>query len=280
MNDPKPTYAPDTNNPANDSPMSLALRQLQLTLRSPVFWIVVATAVFLTAMAGPYYTLERLNFPERLVYWGGTIVLSALTMTFLSAFAHRLTEATSLNWVLVATLAGLAGVVPVTASVYLSEGVATGFKEGWLDGVGFFRLAMFVAPSLIGVTLVVNALFEFRVVGQTAPLQEAQPKTLTLLQSKLPHHLGHEIVTVQAQDHYVEVTTLKGSALVLMRLGDAVRDLEPLGGLQVHRSWWVNPAHIARTETGKSGQELVMQNGPRVPVGRSFRNAAKAALQK
>lgn len=280
MNGPKPTCAPSTKNHANDRPLSLALRQLQLTLRSPVFWIVVWAAVVLTAMAGPYYTLERLTFPERLVYWGGTIVLSALTMSFLSTFAYRLAEATSLNWVLVAALAGLAGVVPVTASVYLSEGIATGFEDGWRDGVGFFRLAMFVAPSLIGVTLAVNALFEFRIVGKEAPLPETPKRALTLLQSKLPHHLGHDIVTVQAQDHYVEVTTLKGSAMVLMRLGDVVRDLEPLGGLQVHRSWWINPAHLLRTQMGKSGQELVMRTGPRVPVGRSFRSALKATLHK
>lgn len=280
MIQPKPTYAPDTKKPANDRPLSLALRQLQATLAGPVFWIVIGAAVVLTAMAGPYYTLERLSFPERLVYWGVTILLSALTMTFLSTFAYRLTDAKSLNWVLVAILAGLAGVVPVTGSVYLSEGIATGFEEGWLNGVGFFTLAMFVAPSLIGVTLVVNALFEFRVVGQDRPVPESQAQTATLLQSKLPHHLGHEIAAVQAQDHYVEVTTLKGSAMVLMRLGDAVRDLEPLGGLQVHRSWWVNPDHLVRTETGKNGQELVMKTGLRVPVGRSFRKALKDVLQK
>lgn len=232
----------------------------------------------LTAMAGPYYTLERLSFPERLVYWGINIPLSALTMTFLSTFAYRLTEAKSLNWVSVAILAGLAGVLPVTGSVYLSEGIATGFTEGWLDGLGFFRQAMSVAPSLVGVTLVVNALFEFRVVGQEGHAPEQPRQTVTLLQSKLPHHLGHDIIAVQAQDHYVEVTTLKGSAMILMRLGDAVRDLEPLGGLQVHRSWWINPAHLIRTETCKSGQELVMTSGLRIPVGRSFRKALKKVL--
>ncbi|TNJ39151.1 LytTR family DNA-binding domain-containing protein [Phaeobacter sp. B1627] len=277
---PKPSYASDTKNPGNGSPMSLALRQLQATLASPVFWIVVGTAVGLTAMAGPYYTLERLSFPERLVYWGVTIPLSALTMTVLSTVAFRLTKARSLNWVIVTVLVGLVGVLPVTGSVYLSEGIATGFEDGWLDGVSFFRLALFVAPSLIGVTLVVNALFEFRVVGQDSAVLEPPPQSETLLQSKLPHHLGHEIVTVQARDHYAEVTTLKGSAMVLMRLGDAVRDLEPLGGLQVHRSWWVNLAHLARTETGKSGQELVMKTGQRVPVGRSFRKALKEALRE
>lgn len=278
---PKPTYASDTKNPANASLLSLALRQLQASLATPVFWIVVGAAVVLTAMAGPYYTMERLTFPERLVYWGITIPLASLTMTFLSITANRLTEARAAHWAVAAGLAGLAGVVPVVSSVYLSEGIATGFEAGWLDGIGFFKLAMYVAPSLIGVTLVVNALFAFRVVGEQSaqPVPAPVPQGVTVLQSKLPHHLGHEIVTVQAQDHYVDVTTLKGNALVLMRLGDAVLDLEPLGGLQVHRSWWINPAHLTRTETGKSGQELVMTTGLRVPVGRSYRKALKAALQ-
>ncbi|MEM6940018.1 MAG: LytTR family DNA-binding domain-containing protein [Pseudomonadota bacterium] len=264
--------------------MSLTLRQLQATLSGPIFWIVVGAAGLLAAMAGPYYTLERLSFSERLVYWGLTVPLSAVMMTFLSIFAYRLTEARSLNWVLVAVLAGLTGVLPVMGTVYLSEGIATGFGSGWLDGVGFLSLAVHVTPALIGVTLLVNALFEFSVVGQAPPASDQYPdpnaQGITMLQSKLPHHLGHDIVMVQAQDHYVEVTTLKGSALILMRLGDAVRDLSPLGGLQVHRSWWINPAHLIRTEAGKNGPELIMATGQRVPVGRSFRKALKQATRK
>lgn len=64
-----------------------------------------------------------------------------------------------------------------------------------------------------------------------------------------------------------------------MRLGDAVRDLEPLSGLQVHRSWWVNPAYLVRIQTGKSGHKRLVQTGTTVPVGRSFRKALRAALK-
>lgn len=236
-------------------------------------------AVVLVAMAGPYYTLEGLSFPERLVYWGVTIPLSTLVMTFLSVFAYRVTEETSLHWAFVAILAGLGGVLPVVGSVYLSEALATGFKPGWFAGVGVIQLAMHVTPALIGVTLLVNALFEFDVIGTERSAPAATRPQTTLLQGKLPAHLGHEIVTMRAQDHYVEVTTPKGSAMILMRLGDAVRDLEPLGGVQVHRSWWVNPAHLIRVETGRNGQELVMTTGSKVPVGRSFRKTVKDVLR-
>ena len=67
----KAGYVSDMKNPANDSQVALALRQVQEVARGAAFWIVVGAAVLIAAVAGPYYTLERLSFPERLVYWGG-----------------------------------------------------------------------------------------------------------------------------------------------------------------------------------------------------------------
>lgn len=267
-------------NPASGTPMSLALRQLQSTISGPVFWIVTGVAVFLAALAGPYFTLERMSFPERLVYWGTTVVLSTVIMTFLSIYAHRLTEARNWNWAVIAVLAGVVGIVPVVGSIYLAEGLATGFAPGWSNMSGFGRLALYVAPTLIAVTLVVNLLIVLQGANEPSASADATPPppTLTLLQSKLPHHLGHDIISVQARDHYVEVTTPQGSAMVLMRLRDVVQDLEPLGGMQVHRSWWVNLSHVLRTEKGTSGPELVLTSDQRVLVGRSFRAAVRAAL--
>lgn len=266
-------------NPANDGPMSLTLRQVQGMARGVAFWIVVGGAVLIAAVAGPYYTLERLSFPERLVYWGMVIGVSSLVMTFLSVLAHRVTAARGWNWALVALLAGTAGVLPVLGTVWLADGLATAFGSG---GVRIGTLAAYVAPSVIGVTLAVNAYIEVQ--ERRAPLASAVPQAVsgqaapTVLQGKLPHHLGREIVAVRAQDHYLEVTTPKGSCMVLMRLGDAVRDLEGLNGMQVHRSWWINLAHVARTERGANGPEIVLTTGGRVPVGRSYRAAFRAAV--
>ena len=76
----------------------------------------------------------------------------------------------------------------------------------------------------------------------------------------------------------MEVTTPKGSAMVLMRLGDAAADLGPRG-LQVHRSWWINPDHIAEVTRGANGPELRMSTGTHIPVGRAFRAAFDAVRQ-
>lgn len=273
----KAGYVSDMKNPANDSAMALTLRQVQQVARGAAFWIVVGGAVLVAAIAGPYYTLERLSFPERLVYWGVVIALSSVIMTFLSVLAHRVTAAGGWNWALVAVLAGMVGVLPVLGTVWLADGLADVFGSG---GPGIGTLAAYVAPSVIGVTVAVNAYIEVqgRQVPDVVAAATRGDAVVTVLQGKLPHHLGREIVALRAQDHYLEVTTLKGSCMVLMRLGDAVRDLEGLNGMQVHRSWWINLAHIARVEKGGNGPEIVLTTGARVPVGRSYRVAFRAAM--
>ena len=279
MRQAKTGYVSDMENTVNDGPVALALRQLQRQISGPAFWIVVGGMVLIAAVAGPYYTLERLNFAERLVYWGVIIGMSALIMTFLSVLAHRVTEARGWNWALVAVLAGIAGILPVLGTVLLAGWLTTGFGSG---GPGIITLAAYVAPSVIGVTLAVNAYIEVQQSMSPAANPASAPRqadgAAAVLQGKLPHHLGHDIVAVRAQDHYLEVTTTKGQCMVLMRLGDAVSDLAPLPGMQVHRSWWISLAHVARVEKGANGPEVVMSDGQRVPVGRSYRAAFRAGM--
>lgn len=278
MTRPKLTYVSDPQNTANDDPMSLARRQMQRILGGPIFWIIVSATSIVTAMAGPYFTLDRFTFLERLVYWGTTVTVSAVVMTALSVYGYRASQLSRLHWAAISIIAALIGILPVVGSLYLAEGLATGFTAGWLTLADFPALLLSVAPTLVFVTLVVHAVIHYQDAEQGTGADTQAPPTApspTLLQSKLPHHLGHDIISVQAQDHYVEVTTPKGVATVLMRLKDAVKDLEPLGGFQVHRSWWVNPAHVLRSEKGASGRELVLSSGDKIPIGRSFRKALR-----
>jgi DNA-binding LytR/AlgR family response regulator len=62
------------------------------------------------------------------------------------------------------------------------------------------------------------------------------PKFLERLPLKLR---GAEVWAVEAEDHYLRLHTSKGQDLILMRLADAVAELEGIEGAQVHRSWWV-----------------------------------------
>ncbi len=109
----------------------------------------------------------------------------------------------------------------------------------------------------------------------------AEPDAAVVLRSPLvallPAKVGTEILALQAEDHYVRVYTAVGSALVRYRFGDAIRDLEPLGGLQVHRSFWVRKSAVERLDTGTNPWLLTLRGGQQVPVSQAFRTAVRNA---
>lgn len=92
----------------------------------------------------------------------------------------------------------------------------------------------------------------------------------TLLERLPPRLRSAKILAVASEDHYLRVYTEAGSELVLMRLSDAVRALEGLDGLQVHRSWWVARAAVADIARANGRMTLTLVNGVEAPVSRTF----------
>ncbi|MCW5744888.1 MAG: LytTR family transcriptional regulator [Alphaproteobacteria bacterium] len=94
---------------------------------------------------------------------------------------------------------------------------------------------------------------------------------------RLPAPLGRDLLALEMEDHYARVHTALGSTLILLRLRDAVAELGDDSGLQVHRSWWVAHNAVAHTERDGGKLVLVLRNGLRVPVSKTYRDAVKAA---
>ncbi len=109
--------------------------------------------------------------------------------------------------------------------------------------------------------------------GEPSPVIEnlhaPSPGTAGRLIHRLPLHLRGTILCLEMEDHYVRVHTDRGSALVLLRLGDAMAEAGH-SGQQVHRSWWVSDGAIERFErTGRTGQ-LHLSVGIKVPVSQRY----------
>ncbi|WP_310468911.1 LytTR family DNA-binding domain-containing protein [Sphingomonas sp.] len=108
-------------------------------------------------------------------------------------------------------------------------------------------------------------------VAQTSPA--AFPSTLL---KRLPPAIGSDILALETEDHYLRVHAAAGSALILMRMADAVALLDPRLGAQVHRRWWVAEAAVAAMRSDGHKLSLCLTNQTEVPVGRTFAAAAKA----
>ena len=80
---------------------------------------------------------------------------------------------------------------------------------------------------------------------------------------------------MEAEDHYLRIRTDAGSALILMRLGDALEALASRDGFRTHRSWWVarTAVEAARWKAGRGA--LTLSDGSTAPVSRTYAPALK-----
>ena len=87
--------------------------------------------------------------------------------------------------------------------------------------------------------------------------------------NRLSPALGSELLALEMEDHYVRAHTRLGSDLVLMRMRDAVAELDGLEGEQVHRSWWVARDAVAGVTRDGRNLRLQLDNGLEAPVARN-----------
>jgi hypothetical protein len=97
------------------------------------------------------------------------------------------------------------------------------------------------------------------------------------LQRLPPKLAGAELYAVQAQDHYLRLHTSRGTDLILMRLSDAMAELEGLEGAQTHRSWWVARSAVAEVRRSDGRAVLTLKDGASFPVSRTYARALRAA---
>jgi hypothetical protein len=98
------------------------------------------------------------------------------------------------------------------------------------------------------------------------------------LRSELPGGPSGVIQCLEMEDHYVRVHDEHTSALVLMRLTDAIEALGEDSGLRVHRSWWVARNAVTGLERQGRNFRIRLANGLAVPVSQSYRQAVITAF--
>ncbi|HEY8615178.1 LytTR family DNA-binding domain-containing protein [Phenylobacterium sp.] len=222
------------------------------------FGIAGVAAVFLT-LSGAFGTHDA-PAGLRLLYW---ILLMAVGALW-GGLVARLFLRTAIRQRLGLWRGGIAAAAVMSAPFTLVVWAASTLilKDGMP-----LRLAPFLFVPVFVVSLMmfaVNLVVETR---RAAPGAPAPPKFLERLPLKLR---GAEVWAVEAEDHYLRLHTSKGQDLILMRLADAVAELEGIEGMQVHRSWWVARNAIADARRGDGRATLTLKDGSEVPVSRTY----------
>ena len=230
--------------------------------------VALATGVFM-ALIGALGTGEA-PLVVRLGFWitlmsAGTIIGHAVT-----AFAVRweLFENRPWTWVAVTSVV----ITPPLSVVVWFVSTVT-FRRPWTPSSIILQAPTVLIVSLAMTTLTV--LTQRRpILTHAATSEGGLPPFLERLPDKLR---GSEIYAVEAEDHYLRLHTSRGHDLILMRLADAVRELEGLEGAQVHRSWWVAKSAVADVARGNGRAALTLKSGTVAPVSRTFARALREA---
>jgi len=221
--------------------------------------VTLAAAAFM-ALAGAFGS-DSAPIVPRFAYWLALMLLGWLWGAFVSRFAfNRLVPS---NWLWLRVIgSSLAIAVPFSGVVAYAGALV--FDNHY----SAFTIPGLVA-SVTAVTLVmvsINVLIDRQSSGVTSASAEP-PKFLERLPLKLR---GAEVWAVEAEDHYLRLHTSKGQGLILMRLSDAIAELEGIEGAQTHRSWWVARDAITGAVRGDGRATLTLKDGAEAPVSRSY----------
>ncbi|MEO1224125.1 MAG: LytTR family DNA-binding domain-containing protein [Pseudomonadota bacterium] len=251
---------------ANDSPMSLALRETRGIARAPRAWVGLAVIAALIGLIGPFGTFDALTLPERLAYWAANVAATFFTATFAITLAEAWLSQRIASRPLTLVLAALLAAVPVTIIV-LTIAKTTGADPRALDIAVLYLYCAFITLGVALLSILVRT-------PKPAAMPDLAPPPLL---GRLPLAKRGRLIRLSAQDHYTEVVTDAGSELVLMRLADAIAEAAPTEGLRIHRSHWVANWAVTCSHRRAGRVFVTLKDGGEVPVSRSQINAARAA---
>lgn len=234
--------------------------------------ICVVLALIFTVLG--VYDSDNMAWPIRMIFWTVIMCIGGLVIFFVEPFVFGKllrNHHPALQVIVIATIIS----IPIT--VFL-VGLNTRFEFRWALKNWALQYAgvMLISWIIVAGRYLISQLYAFN--RKTDPAVEQSVDCTQKFSERLPVKFrSSKLYAVSSEGHYLRVHTETGSTLILMRISDAVKELDNADGLQVHRSWWVAREGISETKKAKGRRLLVLKNGETAPVSRSFLPALKAA---
>ena len=208
-----------------------------------------AAGLFL-AVSGAFGVAEA-GLIRRAVYWI-ILLLAGAAMSHMVRLGLRRTGLPARSPVLCALVQTLVLAPLLTGLVAIATQAAFSGRVGYADPARYFLPVLAVTAGMTALRLLTHR--------RGAPVASSSNAAATpRLVARLPARLRQaELLALQAEDHYLRVHTSVGSTLLLMRLTDALAELEGVEGARTHRSWWVarSAVQAVRPQFGRAVLEL------------------------
>lgn len=240
---------------------SSALREVRADLSKRNTVIALLGVGIVLGLSGPFETIALMKLLPRLLYW---IVVASTTFalgSLISAVCARVFVGKPfwLRMICSALLIGTCVTVFLTALNMLVFNVNAADVTDVMPQWGLIVLISAVVD--IGVNL-------------AAP---NSPDPLPPILDRISLAKRGDLIALSAEDHYVKVTTVNGTDMILMRLSDAIKEVGSTAGLQIHRSHWVALNQIQNATRASDRGTVTLSNDETRPISRSYIAVAKTA---
>lgn len=252
--------------------MKPAAARRRAGLPGPADWmrglIICAIAGVFMAFTGAFGSAQA-PFGRRLLYWIPVMVAGGAIGSLIARPVFNSPYFSTRPWLAVLLVTAVL-TPPLTVIVWAASNLA--WNQSW-NPVYIFNAILPVFIVSVVMTAI-NYMADRRPrETHAAPAGSAPPRFLERIPMKLR---GAALYAVEAEDHYLRIHTERGSDLILMRLSDAVGELEGIEGAQTHRSWWVAKDAVADVNRGDGRATLILKDGARAPVSRTFARILRA----
>ena len=241
-------------------------------------------AAALLTYLGPFGTWTDLSVADRLVFWTTTVGVNWFVALVVFNVTIEAFESRNRPVWAACLLSSLIAALPGSATVWLAAAVYLDYRPTNMSGTAGLYVQVLVLHLLIG-SVASDAIrrslrkpgeAELRPADETSGTEASHAPPEAALLARLSAGARADILHLRMQDHYVEVHTAVGMEMLLLRFRDAIREVEGVDGLRVHRSHWVARAAVARVERRRGGAVVLhLVNGSKVPVSRSFAPALR-----
>lgn len=218
----------------------------------PIIWLAVTAVV---SLAGPFGMFNTVPLWFRIAYWAPMIAVTIVVAIALRIFCRTVVGTTD-DWkedaLVVAPLSIVIGQMVVLVNGYFWPGE-------------FLVSALFVSTLSVligGCVCLMRRFFQHQKMVSDSPTQRDR------LLDRMTVNDAVRLVRISSDNHHIRILTTDGKEhRLLMRLRDAVGEVDVEPGMLVHRSHWVATSAISRVvETG--GREAVeLSSGETVPIG-------------
>ena len=232
------------------------------TLTVLAVWILTSLAA---ALAGPFGTYNSQPFILRLGYWALVIGVSVpIGATIRVLWQQFLGD--KLEWVedlvVVVTLTVVFGPMLVLLNLWMILHTDHPDLDWRLSVVATF----FIGAAIVGIGRLIRSSTE-----DSGSAETSQQRDRLLERINAPE--GVRLAKVSSDNHHIKIRTDDNAEhRILMRLRDAVTEIDVEDGIWVHRSHWVAFQQIRSIEIVNGKEVVKMRYGCDVPIGPKYRS--------